>query len=687
VIVVGAGTGGTAAAIQAARLGAKVALVEPTQWLGGQATSAAVGSMDESVAGERSFGLYQELYDGVLAYYQARGKPVGTCYWSSATHCFEPHVGHQVLQALVADAGVRVFYGTGVAGVAMQGGAVGGVVVTDGRTLTSRVVIEATEYGDVLPFAGARYHSGNAKSGALDAGACVQDITYVAVVKRYPGGLPSGLLLPTKPPNYDAEAPYFARIVTRDGGSWYAAPGVYPVDVASHHAYRGLPDGTGAGAPSAGTYAGAAALTKTSLNYANDWPAPAAYNPPPGPAPRLSSRILESPVERAAQECEAKLRTLNFIYYLQNELGASDWSVADDEGWAAQFTQGCSNIPAAFKPVERHFPPIPYVREGRRAFGRYTLTGSDLGGRDDGGTPKLFVSSVGVAGYGDDLHNCNTTDTLEAPETRADITHAGRFQVPFEVFIPETVQGLVLAEKNLSQTRLVNGATRLQPSTMLLGQAAGAIAALAAKKGVQPSALAPVLAQDALVRANVQIAWQVYSDVPPADAVWGDVQLTATHGVLVGYGNGLFGKSDPLTRAQAAVMTAKLFSLDTSTPPLAASFTDVPVGHFAYASVEALKDAGYTSGCGANVFCPDAPFTRVQLAVFEAKGLSLDLAAQPLVQRYSDVPASDPALRAIHACVDAQVLAACDAGVFCRDRTVTRGEAAGAVRRTLLYGK
>ena len=55
----------------------------------------------------------------------------------------------------------------------------------------------------------------------------------------------------------------------------------------------------------------------------------------------------------------------------------------------------------------------------------------------------------------------------------------GPFQVPFEVFIPEKVDGLVLAEKNISQSRLVSGATRLQPITMLTGQAAGAIRARA----------------------------------------------------------------------------------------------------------------------------------------------------------------------------------------------------------------
>src|SRR5215470_16856947 len=47
VVVVGAGIGGSAAAIQAARLGARVAVVEETDCVGGQMNCAGVTSMDE----------------------------------------------------------------------------------------------------------------------------------------------------------------------------------------------------------------------------------------------------------------------------------------------------------------------------------------------------------------------------------------------------------------------------------------------------------------------------------------------------------------------------------------------------------------------------------------------------------------------------------------------------------------
>ena len=52
-------------------------------------------------------------------------------------------------------------------------------------------------------------------------------------------------------------------------------------------------------------------------------------------------------------------------------------------------------------------------------------------------------------------------------------------------------------------------------------------------------------------------------------------------------------------------------------------FADVPPNHFALAQIEAIAQAGITEGCSAtffptplHLFCPDAPITRGQMAVF-----------------------------------------------------------------------
>ncbi len=60
-----------------------------------------------------------------------------------------------------------------------------------------------------------------------------------------------------------------------------------------------------------------------------------------------------------------------------------------------------------------------------------------------------------------------------------------------------------------------------------------------------------------------------------------------------------------------------------SPEPATATFDDVQPGDFGFQHVEALTASGITAGCDATHFCPDAPLTRVQMAVFLAKALGL----------------------------------------------------------------
>jgi S-layer family protein len=60
-----------------------------------------------------------------------------------------------------------------------------------------------------------------------------------------------------------------------------------------------------------------------------------------------------------------------------------------------------------------------------------------------------------------------------------------------------------------------------------------------------------------------------------------------------------------------------------SDPPQSATFNDVPTGHPFFQFVEALNASGVTSGCGNGNYCPDAPLTRGQMAVFLSKALGL----------------------------------------------------------------
>ncbi len=65
------------------------------------------------------------------------------------------------------------------------------------------------------------------------------------------------------------------------------------------------------------------------------------------------------------------------------------------------------------------------------------------------------------------------------------------------------------------------------------------------------------------------------------------------------------------------------YQLQVSPAPGTATFIDVPTDHPFFQFIEALKAAGITAGCTPTQYCPDAPLTRGQMAVFLAKALGL----------------------------------------------------------------
>ncbi len=688
IVVVGAGTGGIAAAIQAARMGARVALLEETDWIGGQATSAGVSTMDEWSPSERDYGLYGELVARVQAHYGALGKSVQTCYWGGDRMCMEPSVARAQLQAMIDDTpGIELFLRRRAVSAETDGNAVTAVATEGGETFAARVIIDATERGDVIPLAGAAYRIGNTTGDAPDPAACIQDITYTAIIRKY-DRVPPAFALSGPPDGYAEEAPYFALLFSPDVTKFFDF--TYPASWESHSAYRGTPDSARPGSYTAAGTAEAALITRTGVNWANDYPRRALYIPLPD-QPTLSIDYLENPELRRQIDCAAKLRTVQFIYDIQTRMGQPLWSVADDEGYDGDYNRtenDCPEIPEALAELERNMPVRPYVRESRRIIGLHTLSGPEVFRT---GSPLIaavaFPTSLGIGGYGTDLHNCDSDEQLELEfESSAHIQGGGGpFQIPFESFIPIAVDGLVAAEKNLSMTRLVSGATRLQPVTMGTGQAAGAIAALAALGGIAPREVRPIDVQEALVGANVRLSLHAFSDVPPGDARWADVEISTTHEIVTGAGASVFSPDAAMTRADVAGPLARLFNLDVSSPPTTASFDDVPVAHPSFAAIEALRAAGYTAGCSAApaLYCPNAPATRAQIAVFLVRGLGLDTAQAPAAPLFSDVPASHALFAFIQLAGQTGLMQGCTATDFCPDDAEQRARLAFAVRRVL----
>ncbi len=559
VVVVGAGMSGCAAAIQAARMGVSVALVESTEWAGGQSTAAAVSTLDDM--GRTRTGIYGEFIECVHREYARLGRNTNICLWGGDTIAFEPAVGRRIWMDLLREAGkVDCFFGYEIENATLvpQAGkndkkrlvSVRARSVHGTRDFSGKIFIDATECGDLIPLAGARYRAGNGVSPRIDPEAAIQDITYVAVVRKFPPG--ASPLVAAETASDDAWMESFRAVVAKGGSTW---PGQAPYDFASHNAYRAMPDPESPISPDIvqgdepETWS---AITKTAINWANDFRG-------------VTARYLEDRAHRASVDRAAMRKTAAFIRYMQTALGEARWSVDESQGFA-NARIGADDPNAR---LFAHFPPIPYVRESRRLVGLRTLAARDIR-RDPvlGRALKNFKDAVSLGEYQIDIHGSHADGDLEADlgEHASDfpkvwVGSEGVFQVPMACLIPESTDGLLAAEKNISVSRMVAGASRLHPVVTHTGQAAGALAATCARGGIDPRSCDARIVQDALVRAGQALSMRSFEDVP-ADKktlLWANAQLAVLHEVLPPLGRTIWGADFPIRRREAEALVAWLF--------------------------------------------------------------------------------------------------------------------------------
>jgi hypothetical protein len=127
-----------------------------------------------------------------------------------------------------------------------------------------------------------------------------------------------------------------------------------------------------------------------------------------------------------------------------------------------------------------------------------------------------------------------------------------------------------------------------------------------------------------------------------------------------------------ITRGQMAVFIEA--SLGRPPNTCTGRFTDVPVGNPFCGFIERMADDGITGGCGGNNFCPDAPVTRGQMAVFILAALGNS--SLGCTGKFTDVPASNEFCGFIERLVDDGITAGCSPGYFCPDDSVTRAQMA-----------
>jgi len=114
----------------------------------------------------------------------------------------------------------------------------------------------------------------------------------------------------------------------------------------------------------------------------------------------------------------------------------------------------------------------------------------------------------------------------------------------------------------------------------------------------------------------------LFGDVPASDPFASWIEQLAALGVTSGCGGGNYCPESAVTRAQMAVFLLKTLLGPAYAPaPATGLFGDVPPGSFAADWIEDLYARQVTGGCSASplLYCPDAPNTRGQMAVFLAK--------------------------------------------------------------------
>jgi hypothetical protein len=151
---------------------------------------------------------------------------------------------------------------------------------------------------------------------------------------------------------------------------------------------------------------------------------------------------------------------------------------------------------------------MPYWREGRRLVGRELVREQQLLPAGPGASiaplpfdPEGGSTAIAVGNYANDHHYPGPDWPLAPKSCRWGGRWSGTpFTIPYGALVSDGVANLLAADKGISVSHMANGATRLQPLVLNLGQAAGLAAALCLRHGLAPAALPVALLQEALIR-------------------------------------------------------------------------------------------------------------------------------------------------------------------------------------------
>ncbi len=485
VCVIGGGASGVSAAIQSARMGAKTVLIEETPWLGGMLTAAGVSCTDGNhwLPSGMWAEWRQKLYD-----YYGGPKEVATG-WVSMTQ-FEPHVGAKIWADLAAaEPNLTVLTESRFSKIQRtKNGEKWSIILRGAKTyrrlqspeikiqnIEAQIVVDATELGDAAKMVGVKYRIGTddpAETGeegvAQKKSDIVQDLAFAAILKNYGK---SNAPLVKKPANYDPSVFQCAC-----SAKCPEAKGL--VDCQKMLDYGKLPNG----------------------KYMINWPKH---------GNDFYTNIIDADNSTRQKAFKAaKQKTLAFVYYIQNDLGFKNLGLADDEF-----------------PTSDKLPFIPYHRESRRIEGLVTMTLNHISKPFSAEKP-LYRTGIAVGDYPIDHHHAEYAGSVPV----GDFPKVPSFNVPLGALIPKDVANFIVAEKSISVSNVVNGTTRLQPVVLLIGQAAGVLAAISAREKVTPQSVSVRRVQSVLLKNGAYL--MPYFDVKPDNPQFQAIQRIGATGLL-----------------------------------------------------------------------------------------------------------------------------------------------------------
>jgi len=474
VIVYGSTPGGFCAAIAAAREGASVFLLEPTDHVGGLNTGGLSHCDSNQMVRSTVMGLFDEWHTRVVKDYTDRGlkPPYNPAVKDQSRWTFEPHVAMRVTLRMLDEAGVTVLTGRYLTSVTKDGPRITSLVTTSG-TFTARVFVDGSYEGDLMAAAGVDWTIG--REGRAEYGESLGGKQYPKQKININGFDDKGNLLPL--------------ITTDDAG-----PGE-------------------AGDENVMTYSFRLCLTADPDNRV-PMPAPAHYDPARF---EIVRRALKVGARRVGFDLYplpgGKLDGNNSIggqFSLGLVGGGNDWHSATDAGrkkiWRAHkqytlefyhFLTTDPAVPAAIRnkfarlglckdefTSYDHFSPALYVRESRRMKGMYVISQKDILDSPTKDDP-IAISSFPI-----DSHDCQRValqgggvinEGTIFPVRGKNRKQGYAYHVPYRSILPKPDQcENLLVPVALSCTHVGISSLRIEGTWMIIGQGAGVAAALAA---------------------------------------------------------------------------------------------------------------------------------------------------------------------------------------------------------------